>query len=261
MKLYEVAERFAAWLVAIIVLSLLLIPIVVVVLTSLTPESFPTIPDENITFQWYVELATNAELVQAVVTSFIVATFAAILSGIVGTITAIGFVRSDIPYREELATFMLLPLMISPVITGLAIIQFASRADLPSGYPTLIVGHSILTLPYVFLIIRSRLVTFDDDLREASRVLGANGLETSLNITLPVISPTVISAMVISFVVSFGEFTATQFLISPDATTIPVIIYTMLRAGLSPEISALSTVLIIIMLLGALVSGAITRSS
>lgn len=259
MKLYDAAERFAAWLLATVVLGLLLIPIVVIVLTSLTPTSFPTIPSDGITFQWYAEMLSNGELMRALTTSFVVATAAAILAGIIGTTTAFGFVRSDIPYREELATFMLLPLMISPVITGLALIQFATRFDISNGYPTLVLGHTILTLPYVFLIVRSRLVTFDEELEAASRVLGANGLETVFNVTLPIISPTVISAMVIAFVVSFGEFTATQFLISPDATTVPVIIYTMLRAGLSPEISALSTVLIAIMVLGALVSGAVSR--
>ncbi|WP_440767005.1 ABC transporter permease [Natronorubrum sp. DTA7] len=259
MKLYEVAERFAVWLVAVIVLSLLLIPIVVIVLTSLTPNSFPTIPRDGISFQWYGEMLSNAGLMRALVTSFVVAAVAAVLAGIIGTVTAFGFVRSDIPYREELATFMLLPLMISPVITGLALIQFAARFELSSGYPSLILGHTILTLPYVFLIVRSRLVTFDEELEAASRILGANGLETVFNVTLPIISPTVISAMVIAFVVSFGEFTATQFLISPDTTTVPVIIYTMLRAGLSPEISALSTVLIAIMVIGAVISGALSR--
>lgn len=259
MKLYEAAERFVAWLVAVVVLGLLLIPIIVIVLTSLTPTSFPAIPTDGISFQWYAEMASNANLMRALATSFVVATVAAVISGIIGTMTAFGFVRSDIPYREELATFMLLPLMISPVITGLALIQFATRLELSSGYPTLILGHTILTLPYVFLIIRSRLVTFDQELEAASRILGANGLETVLNVTLPIISPSVISAMVIAFVVSFGEFTATQFLISPDATTVPVIIYTMLRAGLSPEISALSTVLIAIMVIGAIISGAFSR--
>ncbi|MFC4248746.1 ABC transporter permease [Natribaculum luteum] len=230
-----------------------------IVLTSLTPSSFPTIPSDGISFQWYAEMLSNDELMRTLTTSFIVATVAAILAGIIGTTTAFGFVRSDIPYQEELATFMLLPLMISPVITGLALIQFATRFELSNGYLTLILGHTILTLPYVFLIVRSRLVTFDEDLEAASRVLGANGLETVFNITLPIISPTVVSAMVIAFVVSFGEFTATQFLISPDTTTVPVIIYTMLRAGLSPEISALSTVLITIMVIGAVVSGAFSR--
>ncbi|WP_246976363.1 ABC transporter permease [Natribaculum luteum] len=259
MKLYDTAERFAAWLLATVVLGLLLIPIAVIVLTSLTPSSFPTIPSDGISFQWYAEMLSNDELMRTLTTSFIVATVAAILAGIIGTTTAFGFVRSDIPYQEELATFMLLPLMISPVITGLALIQFATRFELSNGYLTLILGHTILTLPYVFLIVRSRLVTFDEDLEAASRVLGANGLETVFNITLPIISPTVVSAMVIAFVVSFGEFTATQFLISPDTTTVPVIIYTMLRAGLSPEISALSTVLITIMVIGAVVSGAFSR--
>lgn len=88
--------------------------------------------------------------------------------------------------------------------------------------------------------------------------MGANPLETAFNVTLPVILPTVVSAVIIAFVVSFGEFTATQFLISPDITTVPVIIYTMLRAGLSPEISALSTLLVVLMILGAVGSNAVT---
>lgn len=162
--------------VAVVVLGLLLIPIAVIVLTSLTPTSFPAIPTDGISFQWYGEMASNTKLMRALTTSFIVATIAAVISGIIGTTTAFGFVRSDIPYREELATFMLLPLMISPVITGLALIQFATRFELSNGYPTLILGHTILTLPYVFLIVRSRLVTFDRELESASRILGANGL-------------------------------------------------------------------------------------
>lgn len=259
MKLYEAAERVAAWIIVTVVLGLLLIPIVVVFLTSLTPTNFPTIPTEGLSLRWYAEMVSNADLMRAVGTSFAVALFASLLSGVVGTVTAFGFVRSDIAYREELATAMLLPLMISPVITGLALIQFASQIELASGLPTLVLGHSVLTLPYVFLIVRSRLVTFDERLEAASQVLGANGLETVLNVTLPIVWPSVLSAMVISFVVSFGEFTATQFLISPDTTTVPVIIYTMLRSGLSPEISALSTVLVGIMVLGAAVSGALSR--
>lgn len=91
-------------------------------------------------------------------------------------------------------------------------------------------------------------------------MLDANSVETVCNVTLPVISPSAVSAVIIAIVVSFGEFTATQFLISPDTTTVPVIIYTMLRAGLSPKISALSTLLVVVMVLGALASSAVTRS-
>jgi ABC-type spermidine/putrescine transport system permease subunit II len=81
--------------------------------------------------------------------------------------------------------------------------------------------------------------------------MGANRLETVFNVTLPIIAPSVLTAVLIAFVVSFGEFTATQFLTSPDTTTVPVIIYTMTRTGLSPEISALATLLVGVMLVAA----------
>ena len=259
MKLHEFAERFAFWLVIAVVLALLLIPVATIALTSFTPANFPTIPQGEYTLKWYGELVASRELTGALYTSFVVAAVSSILAGLVGTITAFGFVRSELPHKEELATVMLLPLMISPVITGLAIVRYAGEIGLPSGYPTLILGHSILTLPYVFLITRSRLLTFDEGLEDASRIMGANSVETAVNVTLPIISPSVISGILIAFVVSFGEFTATQFLISVDTTTVPVIIFTELRAGLSPTISALSTVLMILMVLGAVLSGIVSR--
>jgi ABC-type spermidine/putrescine transport system permease subunit II len=231
--------------------ALLLIPVVMVVLTSLTPESFPTIPAEEVTLRWYGELARNTTIVNSIVASVVVAVGASLLSTALGTMTAFGFVRAEFPYKESLATVLLLPLMISPVITGLAIVQYARLVGLPGGYPILILGHVLLTLPYVFLIVRARLVTFDATLERASRVMGANRLETVFNVTLPIIAPSVLTAVLIAFVVSFGEFTATQFLTSPDTTTVPVIIYTMTRTGLSPEISALATLLVGVMLVAA----------
>lgn len=251
MRLHELAEKLAFFVVVSLALSLLLIPIGVIVLTSFTPTNFPTIPRGDLSLQWYVALMGNDPLLRALIASFVVATAASLLAAAIGTITAFGFVRSELPYQEGLATTMLLPLMISPVITGLALVRYANVIGIDSGYPTLVLGHTVLTLPYTFLIVRSRLLTFDRELESASRILGANSLETTFNVTLPVISPTVVSAVIVAFVVSFGEFTATQFLISPDTTTVPVIIYTMLRAGLSPEISALSTLLVGLMVFGA----------
>lgn len=239
-------------LVGAFVYAVLLIPIAVVILTSFTVQSSPTIPTEGVTIEWYFELFRNDSIVSAMVVSVVVATVASILSAILGTVTAFGFVRSDMAYKQTLSTALLLPLMISPVITGLAIVQYARMTSLPRGYPLLILGHVILTLPYVFLIVRAQLVTFDETLEQASRVMGANQLETVVNVTLPLIAPSVLTGALIGFVVSFGEFTATQFLISPGTTTVPVIIYTQIRTGLSPEISALATLLVVMMLVAAI---------
>lgn len=237
---------------AVVVYAVLLVPVLIVILSSFTTATAPTVPTDGISLEWYRELLNSSQIMRALVVSTIVAVTSAVLSGIIGTVTAFGFVRTEFPYKETLSTFLLLPLMISPVITGLAIIQYAGRIGLTGNFTPLILGHVVLTLPYVFLIIRARLVTFDDTLEQASWTLGANKFETVLNVTLPIVAPSVLTGILIAFVVSFGEFTATQFLISPGTTTVPVIIYTELRTGLEPTISALATVLAAIMLGAAL---------
>ncbi|THE63743.1 ABC transporter permease [Salinadaptatus halalkaliphilus] len=237
----------------VVVYAILLLPVVIVVLTSLTVNQAPTIPSDGVSLEWYVSLFQNSQMISAITTSTIVGICAALLAGTMGTITAFGFVRSEIPYKESLATVMLLPLMISPVIVGLALLRFGSQVGIPTGYVQIILGHAVLTFPFVFLIVRARLLTFDDRLEAASRTLGANSLETVCNVTLPILAPSIVAGMVIAFVFSFGEFTATQFLVSPETTTVPVIIYTQIQTGLSPEISALATVLVAL----ALVAGAL----
>lgn len=235
-----------------LVFAFLLLPVVIVVITSFTTRSFPAIPQEGASLEWYGELLTDQKLLDALTVSLIVATASAILSAIIGTIAAIGFVRGEFSYKEQISTAMLLPMIISPVITGIALIRYFSTIELSSGFPALILGHTVLSLPYVFLLVRSELLTFDRDLERASRVLGADPVTTFRHVTGPIISPAILAGGFIAFVVSFGEFTATQFLISPETSTVPVVIYTMLRTGLTPTINALSVVLIVIMLVMAL---------
>jgi len=121
-----------------------------------------------------------------------------------------------------------------------------------------VLAHSTLALPFVFLIVRASLVTFDDRLEDASRTLGASGVETTLNVTLPNVAPAIITGALLAFIVSFGEFTASQFLIKPGETTIPVIIYSKISTGLTPEISALATVLVIVLVVVGAVSNVIS---
>lgn len=232
----------------------LLVPVAMVVLTSFTGRAFPAIPYDGISLQWYVALMTDSQLLGALFTSFVVAAGAAIIAVIFGTIAAVGFVRAEFPYKQQLSTIMLLPMIISPVITGIALIRYFGQINVDAGYPTLIIGHSILGVPYVFLLVRSELVTFDNDLEKASRVLGADSTMTFTNVTAPIISPALLSGLFIAFIVSFGEFTATQFLIAPGTSTVPVEIYDMLRTGLTPEINALSTVLVVVMVFAAILS-------
>lgn len=232
----------------------LLLPVLIVVLTSFTPKSFPAIPESELSFVWYINLLSDTKLLNALKVSLMVALSSSILSVILGTVTAIGFVRGEFPFKDKFAIILLLPMIISPVVTGIALVRYMNNINVPSGYPAIILAHMILTMPFVFLLVRSRLLTLDEELEKASRVLGATPVSTFTHVTLPIISPSILSGFFIAFVVSFGEFTATQFLISPEVSTVPVVIYTMLRTGLSPTINALSTILIIVMITGAALS-------
>jgi len=126
-------RRLSFYPVLLVVYAILLVPVVVVIATSFTVQSSPTLPTNGVTLEWYNTLFQNFRLRNAMVVSVIVATATAILSGIIGTITAFGFVRSDIRAKETLATIMLLPLMISPVITGVAFLRFSSHLSIPRG--------------------------------------------------------------------------------------------------------------------------------
>lgn len=251
-------SRLRDWLffhpILFVVYAIMLVPIVIVIATSFTVQSAPTLPRDGVTLEWYITLAENQRIFRALIVSTIAGILTAILAGIIGTVTAFGFVRSELPYRETLATFLLLPLMISPVITGVAILRYSATIGFPRGYPAIILAHSVLALPYVFLIVRSQLLTFDERLEDASRLMGANQLETVFNVTLPNIAPGIIAGMLLAFIISFGEFTATQFLVTPATTTVPVIIFTMISTGMTPEISALATVLVVLLVIIGAVS-------
>lgn len=254
----SILSRLAFVPVLVLVYAILLVPVVIVILTSLTENRAPTIPYDGVTLEWYVSLFQNQRIMSAIVTSTVVGICAALLAGTMGTITAFGFVRAELPYKESLATVMLLPIMISPVIAGLALLRFGGAVNIPTGYPLVIIGHAILTFPFVFLIVRARLLTFDDRLEDASMTLGATRLETVCNVTLPILSPAIVAGMLIAFVFSFGEFTATQFLVAPGSPTVPVIIYDQIQTGLSPEISALATVLVVIAIVLGFVGDLVT---
>ncbi len=225
-----------------------------VILTSLTPNRYPALPYTGISFEWYVETFNDREIIESMIVSVYVATASGLLAAVIGTTTALGVVRGNSSHKTIISTVILLPMVISPVIAGFALIRYFSIVNLPTGYPALIVGHTTLVLPFVFLLVRSQLLTFDRDLERASRMLGADRTLTFINVTLPLITPGIIAGFFIAFVISFGEFTATQFLVEPGLTTIPILIYDMVVSGLTPVVSVIATVLVVMMVLFSAIS-------
>lgn len=224
----------------------LLLPLVVVVFVSFNPTKYPSFPPEGFSLQWYAAFFDDGRLISALWNSLVVAAGSAVVAGAVGLVAAIGFVRRDFGYKNVLSSILFLPMLISPVVIGVALTAFLTTVGMEKNYVFLILGHSTLVLPYVFVTVRAQLYGLDRSIEEAALTLGANELETFVEVTLPSVLPGLAAGMLLAFVISFGEFTATQFWVQPATTTAPIEIYTMVRTSITPMINAMATVLMII---------------
>jgi ABC-type spermidine/putrescine transport system permease subunit II len=224
----------------------LLLPLIVVVLVSFNPSKYPSFPPEGLSIEWYRAFFGDDRLISALVNSVIVATGSALVAGTVGLVSALGFVRRDFGFKSVLSSLLFLPMLISPVVIGVAVSAFLTSIGMEKNYLLLIAGHSTLVLPYVFVTVRAQLFGFDRSVEEAAQTLGANELETFFEVTLPLVAPGLGAGMLLAFVISFGEFTATQFWVQPQTVTAPIEIYTMVRTSLTPKINAMATVLMFI---------------
>ena len=194
----------------------LLLPLIVVVLVSFNPTKYPTVPPEGFSLQWYEAFFADGRLLSALWNSLVVAAGSALVAGAVGLVAAIGFVRRDFGYKNVLSSVLFLPMLISPVVIGVALTAFLTSIGMEKSYLFLIVGHSTLVLPYVFVTVRAQLYGLDRTIEEAALTLGANELETFVEVTLPSVLPGLAAGMLLAFVISFGEFTATQFYAEVD---------------------------------------------
>ena len=224
----------------------MLVPLLVVVVNSFHPKRIPSFPPSELSLRWYGAFFADEMFLNAVWVSTKVGIVAALGCGLLGTVTAMGFVRKQFPFQKGLTIVVLAPMLVPPVIIGLASTMFFTEIGWDRSFAWLAVMHMLITLPYAFLIVRSRLYLFDDSLEEAARTLGADHLTTFREVTFPIISPAIITAMVLSFVISFGEFTATQFWVAGSTTTVPVVIYTMLETLITPKVNVLATLVLVV---------------
>jgi|GEM_PF-217857 len=231
--------------VTFLVYASMLLPLVVIIINSFNPARLGGFPPASISFRWYEALIQDELMLRALLNSVVVGVAAAFLAGLIGTLTSMGFVRKHFRLKNGLVIVMLSPLLIPPIIVGVAATIFFTQLGIGRSIWWLITMHALLGLPYAFLIIRSQLYLFDETLEEAAQTMGADRITTFREVTLPIIAPSIITAMVIVFVISFGEFTATQFWVQRTTTTVPVVIFSMLRTSISPKVDALAVVMLI----------------
>lgn len=234
-------------------------PIVAVVILAFNPQQFGSFPMEGFSFKWFVKLSHNSTILDAFKNSMVLGTLTAVFSTAVGVPAAMAFIRYEFRGKELINTLLIAPIMIPEVVLGVALLLFIRWLQQPKSFAMLVVGHVVLTLPYVLLIVQARLVGIKREYEEAALSLGASPFQTFREITFPLLAPAIFAGMLFSFTISFDDVTATLFWATAQNQTVPVKIFGMLRNSISPEINALGTVMIALTVSTPLLAGYLTR--
>ena len=195
-------------------------------------------------FRWYTAVFNNSDIQTAAINSLTIAVIASSIATIMAVAAAIATVRRD--YRGKDVSFALLnfPLLVPEIVTAVASLIFFSALGFSLGFATVIISHIVFCIPFAYLPIRARLVSMDPTLEMAASDLYASRIEAFRRITLPLLVPGVISGWLLAFIISLDDFIITAMVTGPGATTLPLHIYSMLRLGITPEVNAISSLMI-----------------
>lgn len=232
-----------SWLAAI--LAFLYLPIIVMMVMAFNRSALYELP---FTFDliWFKALAQNERLLAASLNSLLIAAATAAIATTLGTFAALGLSRYSFQGRSLLQFLLLPPITIPWLIIGTAMLIFFFWTGIGRGLHAILLGHVALSLPYVMLVVGAQIKSHGAQLEEAAASLGANPIQVFIRITLPVLAPAITAAAAFAFAVSFDQFVISYFLSAPGVSTLPVEIYTAIRKGFTPEINAISTLIILI---------------
>jgi putative spermidine/putrescine transport system permease protein len=231
---------FVFKLISVIAFVILLLPVVIVVLAGLNSGEFLTFPPEGLSLRWVYAFLTSETFLTAYLFSFGLALMATLISTVVGTMAAMFLVRHAGRWRNLLRGFFLSPLMLPGVVIGLSLYVFyvSSGIGFARTFWGILVGHVIVTCPYVIGTVSAALINFDQSYEEAARSLGAGPWQAFRKVTLPIVAPGVVAGAVFAFIVSFGQFEVALFLSTPNLEPLPIAMYISLRYAFEPTAAA-----------------------
>ena len=226
------------------VFAFLYAPIVAIVLFSFN-MSEQTAVWKGFTLSWYEKLLGNADLWRATRNSVMVAGTSSVIATIIGTMTALAIQRYVFPLRRIFIRVVFLPIIVPDIVMAIALLMFYVQVNMTLGLTSIVIAHVSFNISYVTIIVRSRLQGFNQSVEESAQDLGANEWRTFWHITLPLITPGVLSGGLLAFTLSIDDFVITFFTAGVGHTTLPIHIYSMLKFGITPEINAICTLILI----------------
>jgi spermidine/putrescine transport system permease protein len=233
------------WIYIAVITFIMYIPIILTIVYSFN-ESKLTSVWVGFSLNWYKELFRDRDMGEALRNSLVLAGLSCIAAVVIGTFGAIGMQRWKNRVNSVISYLSLMPLMIPEIILGIVYLAAFSFMNLPFGMLTLVIAHTTFCVPYIFMTVRARLEGMDPSLEEAARDLGANGIETFFDVTLPAIAPAILSGLLLAFAMSFDDVVISMFVTGATVNTLPIKIYTRMKTGVTPEINALATIMLVV---------------
>lgn len=227
------------------VYAFLYLPIIVLMVLSLNKSGLPTAWG-GVSLEWYGKLATNPKITGAAWNSIVVAFWSTLIATALGTLLALGVSRARVsPARDAL---LFAPMIIPDIVLAIALLSFFTLMKFTLGLHSIVMAHVVFNIAFVCAVVRARLKTYDWSLNEVSRDLGASAWVTFWRITFPLIRPSVIAASLLAFTLSIDEFIIAYFTAGAgqSSTTLPMQIYAMIRFGVTPEINAMATIVMLV---------------
>lgn len=239
-----------------LVFIFLYLPIIILVVYSFNSSEM-NIVFEDFTFDWYKTLFQNTNLINAFVNTLIVAITSTVISTVIGTISAVGLHKYNFPFKELINKLIYIPIVIPEIVLGISLLSVYTLMKLELGIFTIILSHIAFSIPYVIVSVRSILSNLNPNYEEAAQDLGANSIKTFLHIILPLIKPGVVSGATLAFTLSLDDVVISYFTAGPGSNTLPLYIYSIIKTGITPDVNALSSLMLLVIIIILTVSAVI----
>lgn len=230
--------------VVFVICATMLAPILIVMIVSFSGDGYLKFPPQTFSDQWYLRFLTNARWVGLLWNSLLIALMSCVVATAMGFLAAYAMVRGAFSMRKAVMALLLMPLIVPHVVTAIAIYFMSARFNLIGFKPWIALAHAVVALPVVLIILQSALKAVDPNLERAAMIFGCGRAGVFRRVILPLVTPSVVSALLFSFLISFDELVISLFLAGIRSETLPVRIWNSLMLEVEPTIAAVSTLLI-----------------
>ena len=239
--------RLPRWLLAVsfLVYAFLHVPILVLVVFSFNDSKF-AVDWVGFTLQWYQRLLERPDILRGLKASLIVGGASTVISAILGTMIALALSRHRFRGRTAYEGFLYVPIVTPEIVTGISLLILFALVKIPLGLTSIVIAHVAFCVSFVVIVVLARLEGMDGTLEEAAMILGADEITTFWKVTVPQLWPGILSGALLAFTMSFDDFVITSFVSGSGSSTLPIVVYGMVRRNVEPSINAISTIILLV---------------